>query len=223
MTKGGIERPSTELRRKLDTKTVYLTVTHPNPSWRRLSAGAGRAVTIPRKAARPAEGAMRAKKNELSLPSTTTCSNVSLILLPPLASSPEGQNGAPSCLRSLQPLSWVRTEAGGRERPSQASSAPHQDERDGRHIRRHADSHRWTSSQAGPTRPQGLPQRLLPPPEFPPCCCPPPLLHCPVPARRKRAAEAESTRLPCSEATGAPHACREPSSEGGAFQLRDVT
>ena len=50
----------------------------------------------------------------------------------PLTSSPEGQNGAPSCLRSLEPLSWVRTEAGGRESPSQASSAPRQDERDRR-------------------------------------------------------------------------------------------
>lgn len=72
--KGGIERPSTELQRhNLDTKTIYVTVTHHQPVLEVvLSAGAGWVVAIP-KATSSVGGALGA---ELSLP-RTTCSTVS--------------------------------------------------------------------------------------------------------------------------------------------------
>ena len=72
MTKGGFERPSTELQRhKLDTKTICLTETHHQPVPEvALSAGASWAVTTP-KATSSVGGALGAEKDELSLPSTT--------------------------------------------------------------------------------------------------------------------------------------------------------
>ena len=139
--KGGIERPSTELQRhNLDTKTIYVTVTHHQPILEvALSAGAGWVVAIP-KATSSVGGALG-----LSSPFPAPPAQLSLIVLPSLTSFSEDQNGTMSFLGILEPLSWVQTEVStGEASPSLLSPQPG-----------HADSHSQEDSQTGPTRPQG--------------------------------------------------------------------
>ena len=102
-----------------------VSLTHHQPALEAaLSAGAGWAVTIP-KATSSAGGALGAEKDEFSLPSTTTCSTVSLIVLPSLTSFSEDQNGTMSFLGSLEPLSWVQTEVSSGETSPSLTQAPH--------------------------------------------------------------------------------------------------
>lgn len=193
MTREASNIPALNSRHNLDTKTIYLTVTHHQPVLEvALSAGAGWAVTIP-KATSSVGGALGAEKDELSLPSTTTCSTVSLIVLPSLTNFSEDQNGTTSFLGTLEPLSWVQTEvSAGETSPSLLSPQPG-----------HADSHSQEDSQTGPTRPQGcfrgsyfllsvFHAAVL-------------LYSTPHPSQSQRPVEAELARLPFSEATGAPH------------------